>query len=295
MRKSNELRRARPLLGTLVEVRAAGAEPARLASAVDTAFAEVARVHERLSFHSEASELTRINREAHRRAVAVSSETRFVLAQALALSEASGGLFDVTVAPRLVRWGYLPAQPGSPPPDRRACYRDIELLPQGRVRFCRPLQIDLGGIAKGFAVDRAVEALRAAGVPAGVVNAGGDLRVFGPRSERVHVRAPAHPALLLTLTELRNQAVATSSAYASRRCLRGRWVSPFIDPLRRRPCLRAWSVSVKGETALLADGLTKVLLLGGPEALPTLRGFGAEGFIVSGLGRVLASEPRHAA
>src|SRR5262249_60100512 len=87
----------------------------------------------------------------------------------------------------------------------------IELLPGDRVRFRHPgLRIDLGGIAKGFAVDRALDVLRDRGMPAGLVNAGGDLAAFGPATETVHIRHPLDPRRLVCGIEIDNQALASS-------------------------------------------------------------------------------------
>jgi len=288
---SIEVRRARPLLGTIVAIRASGAERARLEAAVEGAFHQVARVHELMSFHSPDSDITRLNRSASTRPVPVSAETWSVLAVARQLAEVSSGLFDVTVAPALVRWGYLP-RPRVPGGSRRAGagWRDVDLLDGHAVRFRKPLLVDLGGIAKGYAVDLAVEALEHGGASRGVVNAGGDLRAFGDCGEPVHVRLPHAPERFLALTTLNNAAFATSAGYFARRSWRGRRVSPLVFPTTGRPCLRRWSVSVKAPRCVLADGLTKVLMLGGESALPTLRAFSAEGFIVTAGVAVLSSE-----
>ena len=192
-----EVRRARPLLGTLVEITARGGAAPRVAEAVDAAFAAIAAVHRLMSFHDRASDVTRLNRCAARTPVRVHAWTFAVLREAQEVAQASAGLFDVTVASVLTRHRLLPGTPGAPVPHRSASFRDIRLLPGLRVRFSRPLLLDLGGIAKGFAVDRAIDCLRAAGVCSGVVNAGGDLRCFGPVPHRVHVRDPNCPDRLL--------------------------------------------------------------------------------------------------
>ena len=214
-----EARRARPLLGTLVEISASspGAE-----HAVAQAFRAVERVHALMSYHDPASDLSRLNREAAFRPVTVDEWTWQVLAAAREFSAASDGLFDVSVAPVLTRLGYLPRHADFPRACPQADWRDIELLAHSRVRFARPLRADLGGIAKGFAVDRAVEALRASGVASGRVNAGGDLRRFGAQAEAVHVRHPHAPTLLLPLAELGDGAAATSAGYFAPRQRDGR-------------------------------------------------------------------------
>jgi len=261
---SPELCRARPLLGTLVEIRAAAPWPeARLHAALDGAFAAVERVQALMSFHDPASALSSLNRAAALRPVAVDAQLYEVLAAALELSRRSEGAFDICIAPQLEEWGYLPA--GSDPIDAAADWSDIELLDGRRVRFRRPLRIDLGGIAKGYAVDRAVAALRAAGIEAGLVNAGGDLRAFGARSWSVGLRHPQSPAHSAHRLELCDEALATSAIYYSRRAAGTAEVSPLLDPRSGWPWLGTASVSVRAPDCLHADALTKVVLFAAPE------------------------------
>jgi FAD:protein FMN transferase len=296
---SAEVRRLRPLLGTFVEIRAGGTDRNRTLRAVEVAYQRMARIQELMSFHSATSEISRLNRRAWRSTVQVTAETYSVLAVAQRIAAASAGAFDITVAPFLVRWGYLPA--GSHRDHRprararTADWRDVELLSRRRIRFRRRLLLDLGGIAKGYAVDLAVNVLRDAGVPAGVVNAGGDLRAFGEADEPIHVRLPGSPGRFLAMTTLRNAAVATSAAYFARRVHRGCPVSPVVDPLDGRPCLRLRSASVRAAECVLADALTKVLMLRGEDALPVLRTFSAHGYLVTARGELLTSEPAHVA
>jgi len=167
---SNSARRARALLGTFVEIEVAGAAPPAMQAAIDAAFAAVAEVHRLMSFHDGASDVGRLNRAAGRRPVAVHPWTYQVLQAAVELSQRSGGLFDVAVAPVLQDLGLLPSlsRRGAPSSSVRepATTAAIALRPDRAVRFHHPaLRIDLGGIAKGFAVDRAVEVLRARGMP----------------------------------------------------------------------------------------------------------------------------------
>lgn len=274
-----ELSRTQPLLGTLVVIRVNGDDQAALARATDSAFVAVARVHELMSFHHPRSDVGRMNLLAWRAPMRVHPWTYAVLEEAQRVAGASGGLFDISVAHRLVAHRLLPARRGAPAPDRRATYRDIRLLPGFRVRFARPLLLDLGGIAKGFAVDQAVERLRAAGVRSGVVNAGGDLRCFGPLTERVHVRHPRSPALLVPLADLRDGAIATSAAYFSRRRYAGRDVSAQVHP-RRPGFVPVDSVSVAAARCVTADAWTKVLLLGGARLLGRARRAGAFGYVL---------------
>jgi thiamine biosynthesis lipoprotein len=273
------LRRARPLLGTLVEVTAHGACQAQLTQAVNAAFDTIALVQRLMSFHDAASDVGRVNRLAHRAAVHVHPWTWKVLHAAQRLARASAGIFDVTVGGELMRLGYLPAtlRGGL---DRRARWSDVRLLPGRRVRFTRRLLIDLGGIAKGFAVDRAVECLRARGASAGLVNAGGDLRGFGPVTWRIHLRHPARPGLLLPFADLATGALATSAGYFSRRVRRGAASTSIIDGRRRVAADAPFSASVAASNCMLADGLTKLVMLRGHRACGLVRRLGGRAFIL---------------
>jgi len=283
-----ELRRCRPLLGTLVEITARGAEPGGLAAGVEAAFVAIARVQSLLSYHEPSSELSRLNREAARSPVCVDNWTFQVLALARRIHSVGEGCFDPVVAPLLERAGYLPRPRGAPRASSRASFADVVLLSGNRVRFARPLRLDLGGIAKGFAVDRAIDALRAAGISAALVNAGGDLRAFGDEAWPMVVRHPASPGRLHTLGTLREGAVATSAVYFSRRRTgAGRWSSAIIDPRLRRPWLARASATVCASDAATADALTKVLALLGPvRARTVLDSFDAEGWWLAANGRI---------
>ena len=290
-----ELRRARPLLGTLVEVRATAPTPAQAERALRAAFAAIERVHALMSFHDPQSDLSRLNRTAHRRAVRIHAWTFTVLRRAQKLHTATGGLFDIAMAPALVRGGWLPRS-STALPTTGGTAADICFLPDRRVRFHRPLLIDLGGIAKGFAVDRAVAALRRHGATAGTINAGGDLRVFGRRPELVHVRRPESPGALVPLLELRSGAVATSAHYFAQRRIRGIACAPIFHPLRRQLSRETCSVTVQAPECWLADALCKIVWLDAAAAAPLLRRYGARAWMLDARRhRPPLASPLHAA
>lgn len=271
----NSVRRARPLLGTIVEIRAAGDEEF-LPEAVNAAFGEIERLQGLMSFHEAASDVSRLNREAHDRAVTVASETWSVLAMAQEISSASEGVFDITVASRIMDWGYLPANFKG----RRAIgHRFIELLPRCRVRFSRPILIDLGGIAKGFIVDRAAEVLGRYEKISGIVNAGGDLRAFGKMKWPVSIRHPLFPGRSTLFCELQEGAMATSGICFSRKRIKKDWVSPIVDTKHAGPFLKRHSLTVMADTCVVADALTKVVAVDPQASKEILARFQAKAFI----------------
>jgi thiamine biosynthesis lipoprotein len=202
-----------------------------------------------MSFQSADSELTHINRAAQTGWAALSPELAAVFAAALDFARISDGLFDPSVAGWLVDSELLPRHAGFPAtaaPDWRAIELDGD-----RVRYTRPLLIDLSGIAKGYAVDVALASLRADGMAAATVNAGGDLAHFGEPALPVHVRLPQRPTQMMQLAALRDGAAATSASYFQPEALRHTATGQNL-------CCDT-SVTVLAADCMTADALTKVV------------------------------------
>jgi len=255
------------LLRTLIEIRVEGMQQNLALRAIDIAFTEIARVHRLMSFHEPDSDLSRLHRARAGTCVSVDARTREVLACALRVAQESNGCFDPTVAAEQVACGYLPPPDSAIAPDSNASWRDIELNDDG-VRLCKPLWIDLGGIAKGYAVDRAVEILLETGAPQVCVNAGGDLRIAGPRAECVHVR-DAFGAVAAAV-ELADAAIASSTS-----ALAGA-IPAHVHGRERRAISGGRTVSVVAPSCMFADALTKVVLAQAAASARTLAAFGAQ-------------------
>jgi thiamine biosynthesis lipoprotein len=230
-----------------------------------------------MSFHHSASDVSRINREAFRRKVTVDPWTWHVLQAAQELSHESDGIFDVTVARKLMQWNYLPRRYRNV---SEGNWRDIVLEKNCTVRFRQRVIVDLGGIAKGFAVDRAVEALRWAGVPSGVVNAGGDVRVFGLKSELVHLRRPAEPMRLAGAIKLRERSLATSGIYFAQKRHGRTVVSSLLDGRTSRSSRELVSVSVAASACMTADALTKIAFVLREKSAPLLVQYHADALLL---------------
>lgn len=295
----DSIRRARPLLGTFVEVAVAGAPNSEMEAAVDAAFAAVAAVHRLMSFHEADSDVSRLNRDAASGAVRVHEWTCRVLEAALDLNARTAGAFDIAIAPALQKLGLLPAVPasGSPPlwdegaetPPRPPFHlrEVIRLLPQSRVRFAdRGVMIDLGGIAKGFAVDRAVDALRRHGMTDGLVNAGGDLSVFGPRRHAVDIRDPCRPTRPLCRVALCNAALASSGGRFDPLHSDQASAPAIVDSVSGRPAHANSGATVCAPDCMIADALTKVVMNAGEGAAALLEHYGASALLVSAQGDI---------
>ena len=276
----NKIRRCRPLLGTYVEVAVEHDDSGQAQAAVNAAFAAVERVHQLMSFYDPESEISRLNCLAAQQDVVVSVETYHVLQRAKELYERTQGIFDITVAAELLERGVLP-KPAffKKQKDYYGRTKDIVLLPDRSVRFLQPLQIDLGGIAKGFAVDQAIEVLKQNGMDNGCVNAGGDMRCFGDEEQPVLVRHLLAPDQFLPLPALKDAALATSANF---------YEYEEKDPLlcaqihgqTRKPLLAPLSVSVRAQSCLVADALTKIVFALKKGSAAVLSEFGAAAFIV---------------
>jgi thiamine biosynthesis lipoprotein len=197
----------------------------------------------------------------------VDARTREVLDCALHIARASDGIFDPTIAAREVERGTLPRPDSAFEPDPLATWRDIELLDDNHVRLRRPLWIDLGGIAKGYAVDCAIDVLCGAGAAQACVNAGGDLRVAGPRVERVHVRDAFGHAM--AVVDVADGAIASSTS-APPGTAAQHWHAG-----ERRAVNGAGTVTVAAPRCMIADALTKVVVAQCAASSKVLATFGA--------------------
>lgn len=283
-------RQARPLLGTLVSMEVTADEAAGHA-AMDVAFKRIAAVHQAMSFHEAQSDLRQLARSLPGQIVVVSSDTYEVLALALQLESESKGIFNVCCAARLAVRGLLPFPPDALAEGAASLLASIELLDGRRVGVRSTPWIDLGGIAKGYAVDAAVESLLAHGVEAGVVNAGGDLRVFGGQAHTLRIRDPRDPAAAIPVASVCDMACATSAWALNRPGPRtDHLVGPELGIGENAPM----SVTVFAPSCAAADALTKVVWNLGAQSLPLLQSRGAEALVwyASGVSERLWNPPR---
>jgi thiamine biosynthesis lipoprotein len=242
--------RARPLLGTVVSIHVhAGCAPsAAIESAIDKAFHAIAHISKVMSAHDPESDLGRMASGHAGNELTVDPQTLYVIKAAQYWCKRSGGAFDPGRAGEVLsRKGRRPALVGN----AMGGLQDIFVESDTSLRLVRPVKLDLGGIAKGFAVDRAIEALVKCGIDDALVNAGGDMRAVGLRQWPVDVRHADQNIMdmrLRSCQSLRGQAIATSVS--------GRWNPEFVS--RRSLSEAKWqSVTVVANSCLLADVLTK--------------------------------------
>jgi thiamine biosynthesis lipoprotein len=269
--------RAQPLLGTIVSVCIDGVPGPQAQLASDAAFGAVSDIHRLMSFHESSSDVGRLNCHAAERPVIVDDRTMQVLLRAQEFSALSRGAFDITVASQLVERGCLPRPDSAHAPDPLASWRDIELLDSNRVRFHRPLWIDLGGIAKGYAVDHALSRTGLGADAQVCINAGGDLRVSGPKAESILLQGAKSTVGGFPVVRLQDGSLASSGGIAAMPA--GGTEGPHIHGCCRTTMGQRSFVTVIAGECLVADALTKVVMAADLQAEDTLRRFEATAFV----------------
>lgn len=294
--------RAWPVMGTVFTVTVWGRDTAAMLAAVHAARDSVRLVDSLMSTYRPESEISRLNAAAGASALGVSPQTLRVLLQARLYFRLSGGAFDPTVGPLVRAWGFHGTKGRVPPPREldslRALvgYAAVEIDTLARtVRLPRRgMELDLGGIAKGFALDLARRALAGATITGGTVNLGGNVLAFGRAPDgtpwRVAVVHPRIPERALGAFRLDSGAVATSGDYEHYYRIGGRRYPHIIDPRTGRPARGVLSVTVAGPRGEWSDGLSATLfLLGaarGAALADSLPGVAAVWVVDRGMGRV---------
>lgn len=280
------------MLGTFVVVTAYGAQRDATQRAITAAFDEIRRVDSLMSLHRPDSELARVNANAARGPIRVSAELFDVVSTALEIARQTSGAFDPTIAPLTQLWGFLwkdhrlpsPAEIGPILP--RVNYTLVEVDPERRtVRFrTNGVLLDLNAIAKGYAVDCAVEKLRSLGITNAMVRAGGDLRAIGNPPDESHwsvqIEDPSKEGDRRTL-KLRDTAMSTSGSYENFFVADGRRYSHILNPRTGMPVEGVASCTVIAPTCMQSDAWATALFVLGPE--PALRKFGPDIPVLFGL------------
>lgn len=263
------------IMGTRVAVELWHSDPAVAARCSAQVISEMERIDARMSTYKASSELSRINSNAASRDVEVSAELQNLISRSIYFSEISHGAFDITYASVGYRYDYRNRQrPGAEWLTERLPaidYRHIR-LDADKIHFDNAaVRIDLGGIAKGYAVDRAIGLLRQCGISRAMVSAGGDSRIIGDREGRPwvigirHPRDPEDIALRLPLSDI---AISTSGDYERYFIDNGERIHHIINPKTGRSASASWSATVIGPDAMTTDALsTTIFILGAVEGI----------------------------
>ena len=274
------LQREQAIMGTSVGVELWAEQRAAGEAAIDAVMAEMHRIDDAYSPHKADSELSRLNRDAASRPVHVSAELFALLQRAADFSRLSGGAFDITYAAvgRLFdyRRGIRPDEAALARARTCVGWKQVLLDPDTQsVRFAREgVCIDLGGFAKGHAVERAADILRRRGIAHAYVSAGGDSRVLGDRRGRpwsVAVRHPRQPGQAVAVLPLQDVAVSTSGNYERYFERGGVRHHHLLDPATGHSPDHVHSVTILAPDGLTSEALSKtVFVLGAARGLALL-------------------------
>jgi thiamine biosynthesis lipoprotein len=276
-------------MGCVYTIVVYGRETASLREATAAALDEVDRIDRLMSHYKKDSELSRVNREAAERAVKVGPELFNFIAECLRYSRESDGAFDITVGPLMKAWGFFRGEGRTPSEAElaearnRVGYQHVILNQKdGTIFFDKPgVELDLGGIAKGYAVDRAVAVLKQHGVTSALVSSGGSTIYAmgappGKPAWTIEVQDPVERNRIATTVLLKDKSLSVSGSYEKFFELDGVRYSHVMDPRTGRPVQGVLSVAVITDDGTSGDALDNVFYaLGVERSSARLKNFSA--------------------
>ncbi len=311
--KDRMYKESRVLMDTFCTITVVSPSKEKARKAIDRGFAEIKRLETLLNYFSGDSEITAVNKAAGIKPVRVSRETLEIVKKAIHISGITGGAFDPTIAPVVSLWGFSRdiSNPSIPSKDavadalRHVDYKKIEIDTSGsRIYLAeKGMELDLGGIAKGYAADKAVEAIKAEGVKAALVAVAGDIRGFGLNTSgqgwRVGIQDPRPGTVsqrpwedVFANLELRDNAISTSGDYQRFFIKDGRRYFHILDPETGFPAgSDLISVTVIAPEGYLTDSLaTAVFVLGVKKGMKLLESMGIDGVLVCADKKILITK-----
>jgi len=301
--KPIELSKTETLLGTFVEIKVITEDRKRGEEAIEKAFSRMKEIEKRMSNFLADSELSRLNRKAGKEEVEVSEELASVIVRGLSISKKTEGAFDITVSPLITLWGFyrhrgnLPQQEELGATLKRVGWKKVTYNPKRRtIRFKEQgMAIDLGGIAKGYAVDEAVSTLKKWGITRALVNAGGDIYALGGgkngKTWLIGIADPREKGRIIGTIRVRDRAVVTSGSYENYFEIGGKRYCHIIDPRTGYPVSGMASVTIIAKNATIADALaTGIFVLRKKGGLSLIEQIpDAEGIIITDKGKIYFS------
>ncbi|MEW6214377.1 MAG: FAD:protein FMN transferase [Nitrospirota bacterium] len=288
------------MMDTIVTINVVSNSKDKAEKAIDAAFSEIERLEKIVNFFSPDSEVSLINRNAGISEVRVSHETLNILDNALSVSENTEGAFDVTIGPVITLYDFYKKIK----PEGRAIKKNLLLVNYKELIIDRNkstaflggkgMLIDLGGISKGYAADRAVETLKRQGINSGLVSIAGDIKAFGLKPDgrpwKIGIRNPRAKGPddeIMATIELRDMAISTSGDYERCFILDGKRYHHLLNPKTGYPAEGSQSVSVITEKGVFTDAFsTGVFILGPEKGIKVLEKMGFDGIIVDSQGKV---------
>lgn len=305
---------SRVLMDTYCTITVVSSSKEKARMAIDAGYAEIAKLDKYLNNFSQNSEISAVSKSAGAGPVKVSAETLDLMKKTIAISADTGGAFDPTIAPVLKLWKFSgrPASPTLPSGDaiknalKVVDYRKIKVMNESSAIYLEDagMELDLGGIAKGYAADRAVEALKDKGIKAALVAIAGDIRGYGlstggsawkvgiqdPRPENANSEKPWED--IFASVHLKDRAISTAGDYQRFFIRDGKRYHHIINPATGYPSESGLiSVSVIAPEGYMADGIdTAILILGAEKGMKLLESKGLDGILVTSDRKVLLTK-----
>lgn len=304
--RSSELpvvaKRTQMHMGTLVSITAVAPSREIAQSAIEAGFHEIKRLEQVLSTWIATSELSQVNAAAGQQPVVVGPETLGLVVRSLEMAALTEGGFNIAVGPAVEAWSvterqHIPSQGELQALKPLVDWTTIQIDRQARTIFLpkRGMRIDVGGIGKGYAADRAVDVMKKAGAQGGVVALSGDIKVFGDlpgmNGFPVGIRHPRQDGALIATIDLKNEAISTAGDYERYFEQEGVRYHHIFDPRSLEPARKCQSVTVIAAEGTVADGLDTGIFVLGPERGMELveRLPDVEAVIIDGAGQVFVS------
>ncbi len=270
------VKRTQMHMGTLVAITTVAPTREAAQVSIEAGFHEIKRLEQLLSTWISTSELSQVNAAAGQRPVVVSRETLDLVGRSLEMARLTDGGFNIAVGPAVEAWSVTERQriPGSAERDRLRPLVDWSAIQLSRtastIFLPQPgMRIDVGGIGKGYAGDRAVEAMKQAGAQGGVVALSGDIKTFGDlpgmKGFPVGIRHPRQDGALIATIDLKNEAISTAGDYERYFEQDGIRYHHILDPQSLEPARKCQSVTVIAAEGTVADGLDTGIFVLGPE------------------------------
>jgi len=289
-----------PLMDTIVSITVVADSKDMAEKAIEKTFAEITRFGDLINFYSDTSELAGINRNAGIHSVKVSPETLDVIEKAVFAAEKSGGAFDPTIGPIIKLWDFLNKKKPTEAEILQALplvkYKDILIDRADATIFLKRkgMMIDLGGIAKGYAADLAVESLKKEGILSGLVSIAGDIRTFGMKPDKspwtIGIKNPRQTAEkdeIIAKIRLTDKAISTAGDYERFFLLEGKRYHHLLDPKSGYPAELCRSVSVIADKGVITDGFDNAVFILGPEkGMKLVKEMGMDAIIIDSSGTI---------
>jgi FAD:protein FMN transferase len=301
--KEQIFKETRNSMYTVVSISVVSRTEDQAKKAINASFAELDRVASLLNFYSEASEISLINRQAGEKPATVSKDTLDIIEKAIYVSEVTEGAFDVTVGPLVKLWDLknevIPDKTLIEEKRKIVGYKNIVVDRAASTVFIKlkDAKIDLGGIIKGYAVDKVVGVLHQNGITSGVVTVGGEVRSLGKKPDgeswRVGVQNPRQKGpddQVMATIELSDKALSTSGDYIRFFEKDGVRYHHLLDPQTGYPSRQCGSATIVADDNTTTDGFSKLFILGPEKGLAVAKKLGFEALFIDCKGGIVMSD-----